>query len=389
MITLLYSGYYDMDKAKEPFEVDPNFFYLTSCDIPNILVLKKGRKHYVHMKVPDIQWYDSEYFMKALKHCFKADMVSIDDIIKLCKSSGITQTLENIKTHPDWSKIRSLSLDMSSISDSLMKKREIKFIDEQLRIEKACRYTSEGIKHILRNAYPTMSQIELTGLFKKSISKHGIQELSFNPITSHGKYNQYLHYIAKDRPVTRGSLVLLDLGCKYKHYCSDISRCFPISGKFTKLQKEIYNVVLKSQKYALTLMKPGKSWSEISHKVQLKLYEECLKIKLVIPVDNEKDKIRVISQLMPHSLGHHVGLDNHDCGPIVTLKKDMVIAVEPGIYFQLGKGENPHINTSVWKKYEHIGGVRIEDTIIITDRGYKNLSKITKEINGIEKLMKK
>ena len=388
MTTLLYSGYYNMDKAKDPFEVDPNFFYLTSCDIPNILVFKKGKKHYVHMKVPDIKWYDSEYFMEGLKHCFKAEMVSIDDIVRLCKSSGITQTLENIKTHPNWSKIRGLSLDMSSISDSLMKKREIKFIDEQLRIEKACKYTSEGIKHILKNAYPKMSQIELTGLFKKSISKHGIQELSFNPITSHGKYNQYLHYIAKDRPVTRGSLVLLDLGCKYKHYCSDISRCFPISGKFTKLQKELYNVVLKSQKYALTLMKPGKSWSEITHKVQLKLYEECLKIKLVIPVDDDTIKVSIIQQLMPHSLGHHVGLDNHDCGPITTLKKDMVVAVEPGIYFQVSKGKSPHINTSVWKKYEHLGGIRIEDTIIITDKGYKNLSKITKEIDGIEKLMK-
>ena len=91
---------------------------------------------------------------------------------------------------------------------------------------------------------------------------------------------------------------------------------------------------------------------------------------------------------MPHALGHHVGLDTHDCGPITTLNKNMVIAVEPGIYFQTGKGKSPHINASKWQEYEHLGGIRIEDTILITLKGHKNLSKVTKEIAGIEKLMK-
>ena len=389
MTTILYSGYYNSDKDTCPFEVDPNFFYLTSCDLPNITLIRYHKKDYVIVEIPDISNYDAEHFKSKLKFCFNSTIIELKDLIRLLHNCKIIHTLPNIESHPHFSKLRRFSLDMISIPSELSKKRQLKFIDEISAIKQACKYTSEGIKHIIEQSYPNMSQIELIGLFKQSISKHGIQELSFNPITAHNKYNQYLHYEARDRKIQQGSFVLLDLGCKYKHYCSDISRCFPISGKFTQKQKNLYNVVLKSFKYALKLMKPGAHWSEITHKVQLKLYDECLKINLVDSLMNDSDKVNVIDILMPHGLGHHVGLDNHDCGPITTLKIDMVVAVEPGIYFQIGKDKSPHINTSTWKQYEHLGGARIEDTILITPTGHKNLSKITKEIKGIEGLMNK
>jgi len=387
MTTLLYSGYHDFDNDKYPFEVDPFFYYLTACDIPNITLLTHNKQNYVLTEIPDISNYDAEQFKTTLKHCFNAEIIELKKLLQLLEKSKMIETLPNIESHPLWNKLRKFPMDMSTISSKLSKKRQLKFIDEISAIEQACKYTSKGIKHIMKHAYPKMSQIELIGLFKQSISKHGIQELSFNPITAHGKYNQYLHYEAKDRPVTKGSMVLLDLGCKYKHYCSDISRCFPISGKFTKLQKDIYNVVLQSLKYALSLMKPGQSWQNITNQVKLKLYDECLQIKLVDKLTNESDKLQVISTLMPHGLGHHVGLDNHDCGPIDILKENMVVAVEPGIYFQTDKGLTPHVNTKVWKQYESIGGIRIEDTIVITSKGHKNLSKITKDISGVEKLL--
>lgn len=386
MITLLYSGYYDMDNSKNIFEVDPNFFYLTSCDLPNILVLKKHTKHYIYVEIPSIKWYDNESFLEILNYCFNGELIGIDKLMNLIKSTKV-QTLPNIKTHPQWSKLKKLNLDTDTINQKLLKQRTIKHIDEIQSIEKACKYTSDAIKYILSESYPKMSQIELIGLFKHSLSKKGIQELSFNPITSHGKYNQYLHYIAKDRPIVKGSMVLLDLGCKYRNYCSDISRCFPISGKFTVKQKEIYTVVLNSLKYALRQIKPNSFWNDITRNVKLKLYDECCKIRLVNQTKSEDDKLNLMRLLMPHDLGHHVGLDNHDCGPIETIKENMVIAVEPGIYFQ-NNVTSPLINMKSWNQYKSIGGIRLEDTIVITKTGYKNLSKVSKEISSIEKLMK-
>ncbi len=388
MSTILYSGYYNSELNTYPFQVDPNFFYLTSCDIPNLTILYHNNKQYILIDIPDSVFYDINDFKNKLNKCFHAEIINKKDFFFMLKNCELIYTLPNIDTHPYFSKLKQYPLDINTISSKLTKKRTIKFNDEIQSIKTACNHTSNGIKYILKHVYPNMSQIELIGLFKHSLSKKGIQELSFNPITSHNKYNQFLHYEAQDKKIEKKSLVLLDLGCKYNHYCSDISRCFPISGKFTNLQKDIYKIILNSLKYALKLMKPGNYWSDITQKVQLKLYDECLKIKLVSPIDNTQEKIQLIQLLMPHSLGHHVGLNNHDCDTINQLQKNMIIAVEPGIYFR-NNIKSPHINKNIWNTYKHIGGIRLEDTIIITDKGFHNLSTITKEISGIESLMKK
>jgi Xaa-Pro aminopeptidase len=388
MTTLLYSGYYNSDKEVYPFVVDPNFFYLTSCDLPNITVIQQSKKDYVYVEIPDTVFYDAKHFKHKLKLCFNATIIELKDVIHMLQNSKTIHTLPNIKSHPHFSRFKRFHMDTANIVTKLSKKREVKFPDEILAIEHACKYTSGGIKQIMKSSYLGMNQLELVGIFKHYLSKFGIQELSFNPITSHARDNSILHYEAKNKRIKHNTLVLLDLGCKYKHYCSDISRTFPLSGKFSEKSKLIYQAVLTTLKYALRLMKPGAHWQTITHKVKLKLYDECLNIHLVDKVDNESDKLQVISTLMPHALGHHVGLDNHDCGPITTLKKDMVIAVEPGIYFQLGKETSPFINVKIWKELANLGGVRIEDTIVITSKGHKNLSKVPKEMSAIENLMK-
>ena len=122
-----------------------------------------------------------------LKHCFNAEIVDLKGLISLLKNCKIIHTLPNIESHPNFSSLRRFPMDMSSISSKLSKKRELKFIDELKSIEQACKYTSGGIKHIMKRSKPTMSQIELIGLFKHYLSKFGIQKLSFNPI----QYNDF------------------------------------------------------------------------------------------------------------------------------------------------------------------------------------------------------
>ena len=386
MVTLLYSGYYDLDNSKQPFEVDPNFYYITSCDVPNLLLLTIHSKHYIYIELPEIKLYDQDTFINTIHKCFNAKVLSQREFLQLLKSQKNIHSLPNIVDHPLWNKLKLNTMNLTTLSNKLLLQREIKLPTEISCIKIACKLTSMGIQYIMKHCKPGIYQTELTELFKYYLATKGIDELSFNPITSHNKYNQYLHYRAKPIKVMKGSLILVDLGCKYKNYCSDITRCFPISGKFTILQKNIYKVILNTLKYALSLMKPGSKWSEITTKVQLKIYSQCLDINLVFPTNSNEEKISFISKFMPHSLGHHVGLDIHDCGAINILKPNMIIAVEPGIYFQ--NIHNPLINYKVWNKYKHLGGVRLEDTILITNKGHKNLSNITKEIHGIEKLMK-
>lgn len=385
MITLLYSGYYDIENSKTPFNVDPFFYYLTQCELPNILVLKLNSKYYVNIDLPDNLWYDSDYYNNILKKCFNAKLISLDEIISKIKNKEI-QSIPIIKKHPKWIKFMSLNIDITSISNKVNKKRLIKSTSEKLCIEQACNFTSQGIKFILKNAKPNMTQKQLIGLFKYRLSQSNIDRLSFNPIAAHNKYNKYLHYISKDINIKPGSLILLDVGCKYKHYCSDISRCFPISGRFSKKQKDIYNIVLTTLKYALRQIKPGVLWETFNKKVRLKLYQECAKLKLVKTITNDDEKIKLTKLLLPHLIGHNVGLETHDGDNIETFKVNMVVAIEIGIYFR--KIKNPHILVTKWSEYETIGGIRLEDTVIVTRSGHKNLSKVSKEIDGIETLMK-
>jgi Xaa-Pro aminopeptidase len=385
--TILYSGYYNADNSTHPFEVDPTFYYITSCDLPNVMLIRET-KDYVYVEIPDDTFYDAEQFKYTLKYCFHGDILDLNGVLQLLKKGRLIHTLPNIKSHPNFSKLKRFHMDTSSITASVDKQREIKYPDEISAIEQACKYTSEGIQEIMKSSYLGMNQLELVGIFKHYLSTKGIRDLSFNPITSHARDNSILHYEARNKRIKHNTLILIDVGCKYKHYCSDISRTFPLSGKFSEKSKLIYQVVLHTFKFALKLMKPNAQWSTITRKVKLKLYDECVKIHLVDQVNNDEEKIQVISTLMPHGLGHHVGLETHDGGTITVLQKNMVIAVEPGIYFQSGKENRPLINRKTWKELANLGGVRIEDTIVITSTGYRNLSKIPKEIKAIERLMK-
>jgi len=388
MVTLLYSGYYDYDNDVNPFMVDSNFYYITSCDLPNLTILQKGNKRYLLIDLPQAFFYDTDTVKLKLKYALKGEVVSTSELGKLLQGVKDVNTLPNIIHHPQKDILQRCHLHTTELTESVTKQREIKYIDEISAVTTACKYTSEGIEHIMKLSRLGMNQRELIGIFKYYLSQHGIQELSFNPIASHGKDNSILHYEAQNKRIKHNSLVLVDLGCRYKHYCSDITRTFPISGKFSKKGKTLYNIVLTTLKYALKEMKPNSEWKTITNNVRLKLFKECHKAGIFKDVFEPIQQIQATMVLMPHDLGHHVGLDNHDCGPIKTLQKDMVIAVEPGIYFNASMKQNPYTYSKAWNQYAGLGGVRIEDTIVITSKGHKNLSKVTKDISGIEKLMK-
>ena len=127
MTTLLYSGYHDFDTDKYTFEVDPFFYYITSCDLPNTTLVTHKHKKYVYVEVPDISNYDAEHFKTTLELCFKATIVDLPTLMNLLKTSNMIETLPNIESHPLWNKLRKFPMDMSTISSKLSKKRQLKF----------------------------------------------------------------------------------------------------------------------------------------------------------------------------------------------------------------------------------------------------------------------
>ena len=180
---------------------------------------------------------------------------------------------------------------------------------------------------------------------------------------------------------------MLDVGCKFNFYCSDITRTIPISGRFTKLQLDIYNIVLEMNKIGISSSVAGRSIKYVEKKCRNILYQKLLDLKIILPVESKEDKNKITHMFMPHNITHSIGIDVHDILDFKVLKKNMVITIEPGIYFYSNHIDSNFINRNVWIKYKNIGGVRIEDVIVIKNKKSKVISNFVKEPNDIENLL--
>ena len=198
--------------------------------------------------------------------------------------------------------------------------------------------------------------------------KQGVREHAFTSIVAGGGRATTLHYEENDQVVEDGQLVLIDLGSAEKHYCADISRTFPVNGKFTPRQKELYNTVLEAQRLVIAAAKPGLTTRDLNRMV-VDFYESKLD-ELGLRVDGKG-----VRDYYYHSVSHSLGLDTHD---ICTerervLRPGTVITVEPGLYVEA----------------EGIG-IRIENDILITEEGCIDLSRdIPVTVEQIEALMAK
>jgi Xaa-Pro aminopeptidase len=198
---------------------------------------------------------------------------------------------------------------------------------------------------------------------------------AFHPIIASGKNATFLHYHSNNAPCKDGDLVLLDFGCEYKNYSSDLSRTIPVNGKFSPRQKEVYRAVLKAYKDIIPLFKEGNSIEGIYKEIIPILEEEMIRLKLftAAEVKTVKEPGRPLWQFyFPHGLSHHIGLDVHDPGEKhAALTAGMVVSCEPGIYI-------PKENI----------GVRIETDLLIThDKPIDMFNDLPVEIEEIEQIM--
>lgn len=257
-------------------------------------------------------------------------------------------------------------IKVKSANDILDSMRRIKSSEEVAEIEKAIAYGKAGIEAVLKFAKPGVNERELEAYYEYQIKMSGSKGISFDSIVASGKNATILHYIDNFSTIQDGSLVLLDLGAKNGVYSSDISRTFPINGKFSDRQKQIYEIVLRTNKNIIEMIQPGVMVNDLNMAAKKMLTEETKKIGL-IKEDYEIDKYYY------HGVSHYLGLDTHDVGTYQEpLQPGVVLTVEPGLYIE-----------------EEGIGIRIEDNILVTENGRRNLSEsIKKEWKDIESLMK-
>ncbi|MFD2513123.1 aminopeptidase P N-terminal domain-containing protein [Pontibacter locisalis] len=262
--------------------------------------------------------------------------------------------------------------DPYSLKRAMEDLREVKTEEELQLLRKAIAISAMGQIEVMKAMHPKMSEMELQGIHEFVHKKYGAQHVGYPSIVGAGKNACVLHYIDSKKPTVGDDLVLMDVGAEFKGYTADVTRTMPANGKFTKEQKEIYELVYKAQEAAFAACKVGNDFMAPHQAAEEVIANGLLKLGII------KDKSEV-QRYFPHGTSHYLGLDVHDPGSYGAFKHNTVITVEPGIYIPEGSPCD--------KKWWNIG-VRIEDDILITDKGWENLSKMApRTVADIEKTM--
>jgi len=247
---------------------------------------------------------------------------------------------------------------------------------------------------IAAGAHIKMMQTCQPGLFEYNLNAEYIHHLtnensepSYLPIIGGGKNACILHYVKNNKELKNGDLVLVDAGAECGYYASDITRTYPVNGKYTDAQKEIYSIVLAAHTAAVAKVKPGNHWNEPHDAAVEVISQGLIDLGLITGTLEDVLKDHLYAEFFMHKTGHWLGLDVHDCGDYrvdglwVEIEPNMVLTIEPGIYI------NEEAN--VPNKYKGIG-IRIEDDVLVTKKGNKILSnKVPRTIDEIEALMEK
>ena len=377
-----------------PFEINRNFYYLTGIEQENsVLLLVKcdgevSEYLFIDEKNEKIEkWtgikmtveeaceasgietvlmrssFDGKIeaaFSNNMSHFGEIDHVYLDleKELKIGESVSTIHFGEELK--------EKYHVDLIDLNPIVLKERMVKSVAEINCIKEAIETTDLGIRNALAVMKPGRYEYNLRNAFEYAIKEEFGTGIAFDTIIASGKNGIILHYPEAKDDLKDGELVLFDLGASKCHYSADISRTFPISGKFNELQRKIYEIVLECNKATINFIRPGISLVELNDFAKDFLAEECVAKGLL----SSKEEI---SRVYYHSVSHHLGLDTHDgndrSSPLVA---GNVITCEPGLYFA-----------------EHGIGVRIEDDVLVTETGREVLSKdVIKEVADIEKLLR-
>jgi Xaa-Pro aminopeptidase len=234
----------------------------------------------------------------------------------------------------------------------------------------------------MRACKKARTEYELEAELRYDMMRQGCRDMAYDPIVASGANACVLHYTANQEPLKPGDLVLIDAGGEFQNYAADVTRVFPVSGKFTEEQRLIYQLVLDAQKAGIAAVRPGARWDDIQRVMVKILTQGLVELEILTGALHDLIEQEAYKPFYMHGSGHWLGLDVHDCGAYKiddtwrSLKPGMVLTVEPGLYISPGAAVN--------KRFWGIG-VRIEDDILVTKTGHQNLTgKLMVEVDDIE-----
>ena len=383
-----------------PYRQESNFYYLTGFKEDNAaLVFVKKNKNvqtflFVQKKDPALELWDGVRLGKSgAKKIFHVDKVYLHNSLE----KKLAHFLENKqkflydfgsenRASESFQKIGRKTPLHQDIAPFVHKMRLLKSPAEIALIQKAIDITQQAHHAVMAMDKRNKNEYHLQAKIEYVFKKNGAYSDAYTTIVASGENANTLHYISNNKKLCEGELILIDAGCEYEYYASDITRTIPVNGKFSKAQKEIYSLVLGVQKKIIEMICPGVMRSDLQKKSEELLCEGMLSLGILQGDLKELLAQKAHKRYYPHGIGHWMGIDVHDPAPYkyenmqeIPLQEGMVLTIEPALYFR-------NDDDAIPQRYRGIG-VRIEDNILVEKKGYKNLSsKIFKEIEEIEAL---
>lgn len=306
-------------------------------------------------------------------------------------------------------------LDEKWLYAAISLQRSIKSDEEMVQMKHIAKISADAHKYVMRKCQPNITEFKLRELFKLYCGLNGAPHEAYGSICGCGPNAAILHYIVNSKVLGDGKLVLSDMGARGNGYTADITCTYPINGKFTQKQREIYTLCLEANLEAAKYLKPGVVFSEAHKAAARKIVEGLIELGLITTDIETATQKKLASCFFPHGLGHYLGLYVHDVGICTfkdsegketdlprsqgigtrVLEKGVVCTNEPGIYFiplMINKYKNDPETTSLfnWDKVEEyieVGGVRIEDDLVITDDGHEVYHDLPRTCDEIEAWM--
>ena len=391
-----------------PFRQESNFYYFSGfCEPESLLIIINDRN-----TISSIAFVPPKDRLKEIWDGYRSGPLgAVNDFLfdKAYNNTEINNILPNILK--DFSKVlfpmgrkkdfdqkvidwtttagnkdrHSKTINISDATSILGNVRLIKDDHEIELIKQACEISAEAHIAAMQSVKGGINEQFIESLYIHEFSKRGARYPAYNPIVAGGENACVLHYVENNQNINEGDLLLVDAGCEYKMYAADITRTFPVSGKFSLEQRQIYEIVLDAMNAAINSVKEGNNImqpQEVSEKV---ITEGLVKVGILKGDPETLHKNGAYKDFYMHKIGHWLGLDVHDAGDYMEgddymkYKPGMVTTIEPGIYISS--------SMEVEDKWKGIG-VRIEDNILVTNDGNENLTKsVPSSPDEIELLM--
>jgi len=395
--------------AHYPYRFDSYFYYLTGFREPEaVLVVVAGEQTksllFCRDRDPEREVWDGfRHGPAAAKEIFGFDEThAINEIDALMPDLLANQTTVFCHLGADsawdarvlgWinevrNRVRSgvaAPREVKDVHAALDEMRVIKSAGELAIMRRAAEISASAHRRAMRAARPGRAEYEIEAELLHEFRRHGAQAPAYTPIVAAGANACVLHYVENAGVLADGDLLLIDAGCELDGYASDITRTFPVNGKFSGPQKDVYELVLAAQTAAMAEVRPGNTWDR-PHEAAVKvLAQGFIDLGLLSGSVEQAIETEAYKKFYMHRTGHWLGLDVHDAGDYKqdgkwrALRPGMVLTVEPGCYIRAGDG--------VPETFANIG-VRIEDDVLVTDDGHEVLTVATpKTVAEIESVM--